>query len=523
MFKKTLIFLTICILLCIFSSSAYAYQSHYGPSELTYYDKSKAFNGYTLFSPFGGKYTFLIDMEGNLVHSWKWTDGYNIDGHAYLLENGNIIWGINTARTERNPPKYQEVDWDRNLVWELQDTREGYRAHHDFLKIWNKELKAHTLLIVSSRDITHEQGIAAGCDPKLRDNYTSNPDGVVEMDMNGNVVWEWNIFDHIIQDVDPTKDNYVSKGKTIADYPQKMDVNFGGGRRGDWIHINSLDYNETLDQIVINNSTNSEFYVVDHGGTFIPGNPEESIELAASDAGDFLFRWGNPAIHDAGEGLHCDESTISEGDQQMFFTHNIQWIRDGLPGAGHFLIFDNGSRHLQNTHSTVFEINPYDGPMEAGKYIPQMEAGHAVQSGRRGPRSNISNQVVWKYSSGDPCSFYARHISGAQRVSNGNTVVCSGTWGQFFEVTKEGEVVWEYINPVATDGIFKVGGSGSPTFRVHRYAPDHPALKGRDLTPKGKLTELAAKGQFGDLIEVRSLIPMREEPESDEGGRGGKK
>ena len=511
MLKKVLITLALIILTTTAGSSVYAYQSHFGPTELTYYDKTKAFNGYTLFSPFQARNTFLIDMEGNLIHSWE---RRGVEKYAYFLENGNMIWGLSTGRGQ--PARYQEVDWDGNVIWELQDTREGYTAHHDFQKIWNKELKAYTLLMVSSREITHEQGIAAGCDPKLRENYRSVPDGVVEMDMKGNVVWEWNIFDHLIQDVDPTKENYVGKGKTIEDYPGKMDINFGGrGRSGDWIHTNAIDYNEELDQIAVNNSRQSEFYIVDHGGTFIPGDPKKSIELAASDAGDFLFRWGNPAVFDAGQGISADENRTSEGDQQMFFTHDIQWIRDGLPGAGNFLIFDNGSRHLRGTYSTVYEINPYKGPMKDGIYIPQMEAGSS-----RG----ASNQIVWKYKSENPCSFFARNISGAQRMPNGNTVICAGTWGQFFEVTKEGEVVWEYICPGTSAGIRKLIGDGrvyeNSTFRVYRFGADHPALKGRDLKPLGTITELATQGKFGGLKEG---TPEPRAPRERDRGKGDKK
>jgi hypothetical protein len=183
MFKKKLIMMVASILFTLLTSPIYAYQSHYGPTELTYYDKSKAFNGYTLFSSNSGQNSFLIDMEGSLVHSWKRPDDYSFEKHAYLLENGNILWGLNTGRG--SSAIYQERDWDGNLVRELKDTREGYRAHHDFLKIWNKKLNAPTLLMVSARTITHEQGIAAGCDPKLRNSYRSGPDGPISVKEGG--------------------------------------------------------------------------------------------------------------------------------------------------------------------------------------------------------------------------------------------------------------------------------------------------------------------------------------------------
>ena len=109
--------------------------------------------------------------------------------------------------------------------------------------------------------------------------------------------------------------------------------------------------------------------------------------------------------------------------------------QEWITGAGHFLIFDNGTVHLRGTYSTVYEINPYKGPMKDGIYIPQMEAGSS---------NGVSNQVAWEHRSGNsPASFYAKNISGCQRMPNGNTVICAGTWGQFFVATKDGEIVWE--------------------------------------------------------------------------------
>ena len=59
-------------------TSVLAYQSHYGPSGVTYYDKAKSYGGYTLFTPlrpgpapeFPNNATYLIDMEGNVVKTW---------------------------------------------------------------------------------------------------------------------------------------------------------------------------------------------------------------------------------------------------------------------------------------------------------------------------------------------------------------------------------------------------------------------------------------------------------------------
>jgi hypothetical protein len=500
--------------------SVYAYQSHYGPSGVTYYDKAKSYGGYTLFTPlrpgpppeFPNNATYLIDMEGNVVKTWTLPKyGYTIEKHAYLLENGNLIrrisnvtwehewqsaWpGSDPKKAPTDAARLQELDWNGNILYEIAEKRPGYTHHHDFVKIFNKKLQQNTILSVVSKDITHEQAIARGADPKKRKDYTSNPDGVVEFDLKGNVIWEWNIFDHLVQDVDPAKANYG----VVKDHPQKLDVNFGNGRAGDWIHINSLDYNETLGHLVVNNSTDSEFYIIDHQGTFVPGDAAASIASAAGPKGDFLYRWGNPSVYDTGVPMSYSEARgASDGDQQVFFSHDVQWIRPAaysggppLPGAGHFLIFDNGSRHLATgyAYSAVLEINPYEGAMEKGVYVPQDKAGYRNVRGYTGNR-RTSNQVTWLYASKDPASFWSRHISGMTRLPNGNTIVTAATWGQIFEITPPGEVVWEYKIPTTTErGAVKMlrDGDVAQAFLAYRYGADHPALKGRTLTPRGKL------------------------------------
>ena len=118
-----------------------------------------------------------------------------------------------------------------------------------------------------------------------------------------------------------------------------------------------------------------------------------------------------------------------------------------LPGTGNFLVFDNGNRRLGDRFSQLVEIDPYDGPMEDGAYVPETAAGYLQPQGMGAPQ-NVSKQIVWTYRATLENAFYSNYISGAQRLPNGNTLVCSGAHGHFFEVTSEGDVVWEYISPV---------------------------------------------------------------------------
>ena len=86
---------------------------------------------------------------------------------------------------------------------------------------------------------------------------------------------------------------------------------------------------------------------------------------------------------------------------------------------GNLLIFDNGV-HRQDypaPFSRVIEVDP------------------------------ATKQIVWSYAEARPIDFFSPYISNAQRLPNGNTLICEGSFGRIFEVTVEGEVVWEYINP----------------------------------------------------------------------------
>ncbi len=497
------------------SLSSYSYEAFQGPTELIQYDPAKAFNGYTLFSPFRGKNSYLIDMHGEVVHMWPYPDNFGTPGseaiekHARLLEDGTLLRGVvdRTGKDDRRGTIYQIVNWDGEVIWEHDEERPGYTPHHDFRMIWNPKLKQKTLMYVASRNISHDDAIALGVDPSLQEDYTSQPDGLVEVDMQGNVIWEWNVSDHVVQDINSDLATYG----VIADHPGKMDPNFGDGVSRDWIHINGFDYNEKLDQIVISNSAYSELQIIDHGATFVAGDADQSIELAASDAGDFVYRWGNPCAFDAGDcPAKVDEGQSStNGHQQVFFIHDAQWIREkevtpmagNLPGAGNLMVFDNGTRRPGRVYSSVLEINPYAGEMEKGEYVEQMVAGYDTPSGRGiEPNQNVSKQIVWRFKSALPNSFYSSYISGAQRLPNGNTLINSGGHGHFFEVTADNEVVWEYINPVGDRtgdeyGIYKimrdeVADHFNSVFRIARYAPGYAGLEGKELIPMGKITEI---------------------------------
>ena len=121
---------------------------------------------------------------------------------------------------------------------------------------------------------------------------------------------------------------------------------------------------------------------------------------------------------------------------------------------GNILVFDNGAhRHGYGpSYSRVVEIDP------------------------------STDEVVWEYKANLPSDFYSAVCGGSERLPNGNTVICDSVRGRIFEVTYDGELVWEYLNPFMTLRE-DVGLYGGKIFRAHRYPPDYPAFKGRDLDP----------------------------------------
>lgn len=134
---------------------------------------------------------------------------------------------------------------------------------------------------------------------------------------------------------------------------------------------------------------------------------------------------------------------------------------------------------------------------DAGQYVNPPDAGYRREEYHRdthnGPRQ-LSRQVVWSYRSKNNHSFFSQIGSSAQRLPNGNTLICSDTEGHLFEVTSSGQSVWEYINPVTRElGTVKVLTDAMPmtnsVFRAYRFAADDPRLKDHQLVPLGIITD----------------------------------
>jgi len=452
--------------------------------------------GYVLFNPLLSDTAYLVDNDGAVVHTWKASTSPGAS--MYLLPNGNLL------RAGRDPKQLgfraggtggilEELDWEGNVVWEWRLSEAERVLHHDVEPLPNGNILAIAWEVKSP-----EEARRAGRRADLVPEQGLWPDYVLEIEpvrpRGAKIVWEWHVWDHLVQGHDPAAPNYGDP----AARPERLDVNAGadapklsaeelaqlqalgyvpadakpGDLASDFLHTNAVAYNPRLDQIALSVPSLSEIWVVDHGTT--TEEARGSTGGRAGRGGDFLYRWGNPAAYGRAGGAN--------GARRLFAQHDVRWVPDGWEGAGNLTVFDNGRDRPEGPWSAVVEWTP---PVDAAGRYPLPDGA----AGRREPWG--PQALAWQFVATPPSRLFSPFISGAHRLANGNTLICAGTGGEVFEVTRGGEIVWEYRNPFSgavrnADGSMPQPGlDASPysLFRATRIPADHPAVAGRKLAP----------------------------------------
>lgn len=374
------------------------------------------FEGYTLFAPMWDTKTYLINNKGNVVYTWNsvYTDSQAI----YLLENGNLVrtsLASSPIFAGGAQGRIEMFDTKGNKIWNYEYSSDQFNHHHDV-----EILPNGNILLVAWELKTKAEAVDAGKNPNRLNGNEFWPDHVIEVepigDSGANIVWEWHVWEHLIQDYDPAKANYDN----VSAHPELIDINFGGNR-ADWNHINSIDYNEKFNQILLSVHEFDEIWVIDHSTT---------IEEAAGHSGgkygkggDLLYRWGNPQAYKQG----------TEDDKKYFRQHDGRWVEEGCPGEGNILVFNNGEGRPGGRYSSVDEIIPPVDENGFYEYTPGTAYGPEEQ--------------IWIYTMPNPSDMFSMMCGSSQRLPNGNTLICSASQGFFLEVTEENEIVWRYDNP----------------------------------------------------------------------------
>jgi len=411
-----------------------------------------------------------MDAAGNRVHEWK-HNGYSPEASvAYLLPNGQLLrtyskygWVHDKQFPVGATSTIELVGWDGNVLWDFTQSVGGkYSFHHDV-----EYLPNGNILAIRYNAFTIEEAKAMGWDSSLSERAVTmiknNPkkkkmiwmSNVVELQPNledgsTEIVWQWNSWDHLVQNKYPNKKNYGD----ITD-PSKIRVNYLNldkdipYNRGQFFHLNTVKYNPKLDLIMLSSPTYGELWIIDHSTTM--KEAAGSTGGKYNKGGDLLYRWGNDETYGKG----------TRDDSYLYWQHDTQWIEDGLPGAGNILIYNNGQRrtvdgkYIKETksagwgacYSNVLEIKI---PMnEQGQFDIKKEA-----------------EIVWSWEHPNKMWYYSPFMSGVTRLPNGNTIFNSAYDKYIIEVTPEGEMVEDY----------SLAGWGR-LYRIYKYAPEYSGLR----------------------------------------------
>ena len=390
---------------------------------VTHYDRNRAFAGYTLVTPFPGRATSRPNEVRDKVYLLdmtgavvhSWMPPYPV-WYARLMPDGNLV-----AAMRRYTP-------------EIPD-RPGFDAYHMG--------GAHGHLIELSWDgaVVFEH-----FDPNMHHDFRKLPNGnyvyigwekmpadlarKVRGGQKGTEHKDGTMFCDYYREINPSKQT-VWEWRGIEHFDPDIDIIGVIHPREEWTHVNDVDIMPDGNLMSCSRHTDGAF-IIDRS------------------SGKIIWRWGNVAYLDTETGL-VEHYNVRD-PKNMGGPHDAHVIAPGLPGEGNMLVYDNG---MYNFVSRALEVD-----IKTGEVVWQSEGAFGIEG-------YVAGRV-----------HFSPFISGADRLPNGNTLVCAGGPGVIFEVTKEKEIVWHYTRPypnIRSEVRFGI-------FRAHRYGPDY-CPQFQNLTP----------------------------------------
>lgn len=397
--------------------------------------------------------TLLMDELGRVAHTWPTPQRLPETTTTYLRHDGSLLrttcahdWldmdgqfpiGANGSLSIVAP--------DGTQLWNWSDLVFGKSAlHHDIEPMPNGNILAITWDILSA-EATRSLGWApqgARTHVILDRILEIKPDlatGAVE------IVWEWHMSDHIVQNHDPSLPNFG----TPSEHPGKIDINWPHlattqFNTGQISHTNSISYDAARDQILLSSAIFGEVWLIDHGTT---------TQEARGTRGDIQWRWGNPQTHGRGAAT----------DQILYWQHDAHFLPADVPHSGDILIFNNGMRRDANGQPDPEQICM---GLLSGAYSNVLE----LALPNRPCPIDAPPKITWDFNSNGTHALYSPFMSGAKRMTNGNTLMVQGCDKRIVEVTPSGEIVLD----------FHVGGPGR-MHRIQKYASDAPGVRALGL------------------------------------------
>lgn len=363
----------------------------------------------TLIAPQNSTTVTLLDTNSSVIKTWTGLSGQT--GYACYLMPGGYLWrSVKTSNSSFSGGglcgRVQKVDWNGNILFDYTISNSTELSHHDICPMPN----GNVMLIVYEKK-TGTQMTAAGCTSSV----AKQLEKIVELQPTGtntaNIVWQWNLYDHLCQNTNSNGANYVS---SIVQNPQLMNVNFQANM-SDWWHMNGIDYNAELDLVVVSAHNMHEMYVIDHSTT--TSQAAGHTGGVRGKGGDFLYRWGNPAAYGA------------NGTKIFNVIHDAHWIPNDCPKAGWLVGFNN-----QGVSSTQSCVDMFQTTWNGTQFV--------FTTGQQIPPATYGKRIACTNASGN--NGYSSNMSNSQQLPNGNSLISLALSGYVYEVDSNNNKLWQY-------------------------------------------------------------------------------
>lgn len=446
---------------------------------VVYSKDKKVQDGYTLICTTNSTNTFLVDNKGRLINMW--TSTYFPGQSAYLMNDGSLMRSCKSSNTTFKLAgiggRLEKKDWNNKLLWEweLNDTTKC--LHHDIMPLPNGNI-----LVVLVEKKRLNDVILAGRDTSKLTEKELWSESILEIQPIGKkdakIVWRWNTWDHLVQNKYPNKENY----NDVSKHPELVDINFNNDLNAyaDYLHVNSIDFNPELNQILLSVRNYHELWVIDHSTSTLQAKGHQGGK--GGKGGDLLYRWGNPKSYGTKDAAQLDGQ------------HGAAWIKKGYVNEGKITIFDN--RATTRSSRVIVIDPPYNQTKTGYEYTPN--------------ESYLPKTEFWSYTQSGLSEGRGGSLQG---LANGNVLICETGKGRLDEITMNKDTAWIYSNPLTSEGIVTqnttIKGSNA-IFKADKYPLTFTGLKNKKIIPGAKL-ELNPemfKAQITITKEMENLTPV---------------
>ncbi|MBK9284482.1 MAG: aryl-sulfate sulfotransferase [Sphingobacteriaceae bacterium] len=363
---------------------------------------AQQWNGYTYYSNTNSTTGYLIDTNSVNIKTYTFNVGTGYSTH--FMPGGDFVrscrYPSNVLTGGGMTGQLQKLDYNGNLLWSWVYSSATYCLHHDHCILPNGNI---LVICYDVRDANHLANVGS------TSTLTSmQSEKIMELKPIGSnsveVVWEWKVWDHLVQNVTPTLSTYQS---SIVNHPELFNINYQPKK--DWLHMNGIDYNPILDQIAFSSHNLNEWYIIDHSTTTAEAAGHSGGN--AGKGGDLLYRWGNPAAYQA------------SGTTILNVTHDAHWIPEGISNAGNISGVNNKGVTSPSNKTCADEIVP-----------PRSNYNYTINLGSA---FSPSTYVYRHQSSG-----YTSNMGSVEEYPNGNRMICLATVGSIYEIDAAGNTLW---------------------------------------------------------------------------------